>query len=407
MSRFERITRGVPGTVVALGLVSMLTDLSSEMIYPLIPVFLTTTLGAGPLALGVIEGVAESTAAILKVVSGWWTDVVKRRKPFIFAGYGIAGAVRPLLAFATTWPFVLGIRFIDRVGKGIRTAPRDALIADVTPVESRGAAFGVHRSMDHFGAVLGPIIAAILLALGLGLRQVFFLAIIPAVIVMFVIARLVQEPEQTEPITTSGRAVFLRGGDLGSGYWRLMAAIVVFTLGNSADAFLILRLSDAGVSVIWIAILWSMFSLVKMGSNLVGGRLSDRVGRKPLILVGWTFYAAIYLAMGISTSTPVLIALFLVYGLYFGVTEPVERAWVAGLAPSDLRGSAFGYYNGAVGIGALPASIIFGGIWAAFGPAAAFVFGASMAAIAVLILLRVPETRPDERSQPEGAARQT
>jgi len=173
-----------------------------------------------------------------------------------------------------------------------------------------------------------------------------------------------------------------------------MAAVVMFTLGNSADAFLLLRLSDQGVSVVWIAILWSMFSLVKMASNLVGGRLSDRVGRKPLVLAGWIFYAVIYLSMGVASSTPILIALFLAYGLYFGLTEPVERAWVASLAPSDLRGSAFGYYNGAVGIGALPASVVFGGIWALFGPTAAFAFGASMAAIAVLILFRVPETQP-------------
>ena len=394
MSRFKRVTKGVPRTVIALGLVSMFTDLSSEMIYPLIPVFLTTVLGAGALALGVIEGVAESTAAVLKIVSGWWTDSVKRRKPFILAGYGIAGAVRPLIAFATTWPLVVGIRFVDRVGKGIRTAPRDALIADVTPVASRGAAYGVHRSLDHFGAVLGPLVAAALLWVGLGLRSVFLLAAIPAIIVIFVIARMVKEPAQTGPITTTGRSVFSRGGELGANYWTLMAAVAVFTLGNSADAFLLLRLSDAGVSAMWIALLWSLFSLVKMGSNLVGGRLSDRLGRKPLVLVGWVFYAAIYLSMAIASSTAILIGLFLAYGLYFGATEPVERAWVAGLAPADLRGSAFGYYNGAIGIGALPASIVFGGIWAVFGHAAAFTFGAVMAAIAVLILLRVPERRP-------------
>jgi len=394
VKRLKKITRGVPPTVIALGLVSMFTDLSSEMIYPLIPVFLTTTLGAGALALGIIEGVAESTAAILKVVSGWWTDTVKRRKPFIFAGYGIAGAVRPLMAFVFAWPWVVVIRFVDRVGKGIRTAPRDALIADVTPEEHRGAAYGVHRSLDHFGAVLGPLVAAALLAIGFGLRSVFFLAIIPAVIVIFVIAKLVKEPEQATTITTTGRSVFSRGGDLGKNYWVLMAAVVMFTLGNSADAFLLLRLSDEGVSIVWIAILWSLFSLVKMVSNLVGGRLSDRLGRKRLVLTGWIFYAVIYLAMGVASSTPILIALFLAYGLYFGLTEPVERAWVASLAPSDLRGSAFGYYNGAIGIGALPASIVFGGIWAAFGPTAAFAFGASMAAIAALILFRVPETRP-------------
>ncbi len=393
MRTFDRITKGVPATVVGLGLVSMFTDLSSEMIYPLIPVFLTTELGAGALALGIIEGVAESTAAILKVVSGWWTDSVKKRKPFIYFGYGVAGAVRPLIAFAISWPFVLLIRFIDRVGKGVRTAPRDALISDVTPEESRGAAYGVHRSLDHFGAVLGPLVAAALLWMGLGLRWVFFLAVIPAIVVIFVIARMVKEPEHTEADTGSRPPVIARAGDLGGGFWLLIAAVGIFTLGNSADAFLLLRLSDAGVSTVWIALLWALFSLVKMGSNLIGGRMSDRVGRKPMVLMGWVFYAVVYLLMGFTTSTAFLIVLFLAYGLYFGMTEPVERAWVASLAPADLRGSAFGYYNGAIGIGALPASIVFGGIWAAFGPAAAFTFGAVMAGIAVLVLLRVPEVR--------------
>jgi MFS family permease len=392
--RFERITKGVPRTVIALGVVSMFTDLSSEMIYPLIPVFLTTVLGAGALALGVIEGIAESTAAVLKVVSGMWTDKVERRKPFIFAGYGIAGAVRPLIAFATAWPFVVVIRFIDRVGKGVRTAPRDALIADVTPLDSRGAAYGVHRSLDHFGAVLGPLVAAILLWIGFGLRSIFFLAIIPAIIVIVVIARFVREPDHEVATPDESRSVLARGGELGSSYWTLMVAVIVFSLGNSADAFLLLRLTDVGVSAMWIAILWSLFSLVKMGSNLVGGRLSDRVGRKPLVLIGWALYALIYLGMGIATATPVLIALFLAYGLYFGVTEPVERAWVANLALPDLRGTAFGYYNGAVGIAALPASVVFGGIWAAFGPGPAFAFGATLAAVAAVILLRVPEQRP-------------
>ena len=387
MNRFRAITNGVPRTVIALGFVSMFTDLSSEMIYPLIPVFLTSVLGAGALALGVIEGIAESTAAVLKVVSGWWTDRARRRKPFVLAGYGIAGAIRPLIAFATTWLFVVVVRFVDRVGKGIRTAPRDALIADVTAPENRGAAYGLHRALDHFGAVLGPLVAAALLAVGIGLRGVFFLASIPAVIVIFVIVRFVREP--SEPAAATSHTLAPRS-ELGSGFWWLMAAVVVFTLGNSADAFLLLRLDDAGVSPVWIAVLWSAFSLVKMGSNLVGGRMSDVVGAKPLVLAGWLLYAAIYFAMGVTTSTTLLILLFLAYGLYFGVTEPVERSWVARLAPAHLRGSAFGYYNGAIGIAALPASIVFGGLWAAFGPEAAFTFGAVLALVASLILIKAP-----------------
>ena len=392
MRFLSRLRKGVPGTVVALGFVSLFTDFASEMIYPLVPAFLTDVLGAGALALGVIEGVAESTASILKVVSGWWTDRAAKRKPFVFAGYGIAGVVRPLMAFATTWVAVVLIRFVDRVGKGIRTSPRDALIADVTPAKSRGAAYGLHRSLDHFGAVIGPLAAALLLWLGLSLRQVFFLAVIPAFAVIGIIARFVREPER-KPTTARPSPVLRRWRDFGPGFWRLIAAVFIFTLGNSADAFLLLRLIDAGVSLVWVAVLWSLFSLVKMGANLIGGRLSDSVGRRQLVLAGWAVYALVYLGMAVASATISLIGLFLVYGIYFGFTEPVERAWVADLAPSDLRGSGFGYYNGAIGIGALPANLIFGGIWAAFGPEPAFLFGAALAGLAALVLVGTPERR--------------
>jgi len=394
------LRKGVPGTVVALGFVSLFTDFASEMIYPLVPAFLTDVLGVGALALGVIEGVAESTASILKVVSGWWTDRAAKRKPFVFAGYGIAGAVRPLMAFATSWVFVVLIRLVDRVGKGIRTAPRDALIADVTPSEHRGAAFGVHRSLDHFGAVIGPLAAALLLWLGLTLRQVFFVAIIPAIAVIAIIARFVTEPPRSPAATADPIPVSRRWRDFGPGFWRLMAAVFIFTLGNSADAFLLLRLTHAGVSLVWVAALWSVFSFVKMGANLVGGRLSDGVGRKRLVLAGWAVYALVYLGMALTSEVALLMGLLLVYGIHFGLTEPVERAWVADLAPVDLRGSAFGYYNGAIGIGALPANLLFGGIWAGFGPKPAFLFGAALAGLAAVVLIAAPEHRSSAQRQP-------
>ncbi|MCJ7725604.1 MAG: MFS transporter [Acidimicrobiia bacterium] len=393
------LRKGVPGTVVALGFASLFTDFASEMIYPLVPAFLTDVLGVGALALGVIEGIAESTASILKIVSGWWTDRTARRKPFVFAGYGIAGAVRPLIGLATSWVAVVAIRFIDRVGKGIRTAPRDALIADATPPESRGAAYGVHRSMDHFGAVIGPLAAALLIWLGLTLRQVFLAAFVPAVFVIVIIARFVREPGRDPNGTAGPRPVLRRWRDFGPGFWRLMAAVFIFTLGNSADAFLLLRLFEASVSLVWVAVLWSLFSLVKMAANLAGGRLSDRVGRKWLVLAGWTVYAAVYLGMALTSDIALLIALFLVYGIHFGFTEPVERAWVADLAPADLRGSGFGYYNGAIGIGALPANLLFGGIWAAFGPRPAFLMGAAFAGVAAIVLLGAPERRDSGAGQ--------
>jgi len=389
-----RTAKSIPRTVVALGVVSLLTDMSSEMIYPLIPVFLVGTLGAGAAVLGVIEGVAESSAALLKVVSGWWTDRVARRKPFILAGYGLAGAVRPLIGFATAWPQVAAIRFADRVGKGIRTSPRDALIADVTPPERLGASYGLHRAMDNAGALLGPLIAAALLAVGVAIRSVFLLALIPAIAVVIVVVKWVREPAGRHSPVGPRPSVLSHGKELGSGYWWLLAAILVFTLGNSTDAFLLLRLNDAGVSPAWIAVLWALLSGMKMVFALVIGPVSDRVGRKRMQVAGWALYAAIYLAMAVVSSTGAVIALFVAYGAYFGFTEPVERAWVAGLAPESLRGSAFGYYNAAIGIGALPASVIFGAVWALVSPAAAFMLGASLAAIAAVMLLRVPETRP-------------
>lgn len=389
----QRIRRRVPTTVFALGVVSFFTDMSSEMIYPLIPVFLVGHLGAGAAALGIIEGLAESAAALLKVVSGWWTDRVKKRKPFLLVGYGIAGAVRPLIGLATSWVQVGAIRFTDRVGKGIRTAPRDALIADVTHDDRRGTAYGLQRAMDSAGALVGPLIAAALLAIGVAVRSVFLLAVIPAIIVIVVIVTWVKEPEHEEHPIGPRTSIWSHGRELGSGYWWLLASIMVFTLGNSTDAFLLLRLNDAGVSVAWIAVLWALLSGMKMVFALIAGPMSDRLGRKRLQIAGWTLYALVYLGMALVSSTAAAIGLFVVYGAYFGLTEPVERAWVAGLAPERLRGSAFGYYNAAIGIGALPASVVFGAIWVLSSPAAAFTFGAVLAAIAVMMLLRVPEQR--------------
>jgi MFS family permease len=241
--------------------------------------------------------------------------------------------------------------------------------------------------------VIGPLAAALLLWLGLSLRQVFFLAVVPGIVVVGIIGRFVKEPARTPTSSADSTPILRRWRDFGPGFWRLIGAVLIFTLGNSADAFLLLRFVDVGVSLIWVAVFWSLFSLVKMGANLAGGRLSDSVGRKRLVLAGWAVYALVYLGMALTSAIAPLVGLFFVYGIYFGLTEPVERAWVADLAPADLRGSGFGYYNGAIGIGALPANIAFGGIWAAFGPEAAFLFGASLAGLAALVLLGVPGQR--------------
>lgn len=383
--------KNLPRAVIILAIVSFFTDLSSEMIYPLLPVFLSSVLGAGALALGLIEGIAESTAALFKVVSGIWTDKVRKRKPFIVAGYGIAGMVRPLIGLATGWPFVLAMRFIDRIGKGLRTSPRDALIADVTDPAQRGLAFGFHRSTDHAGAVLGPLVAAALLGIGsFSLQHVFLLAFIPAVLVVVILVLGIKEVQPSDQ--AAARPFALKGSwrNLGGKFKVLLLAILVFTLGNSTDAFLILRLSNVGVPAAWIAILWSAHHVVKMVATLFGGRLTDRVGPRFMVISGWLVYAAVYLAFAFVDSPRLLIGIFMAYGIYFGFAEPSERVWVAELVPAHLRGTAFGYFHGVVGLGALPASLIFGALWHTFGAYVAFITGAALAAFASTLLLLIP-----------------
>jgi MFS family permease len=382
----------LPATVVALGVVSLLTDLSSEMIYPLLPLFLTTILGAGPQALGLIEGLAESTASLVKVASGAWSDRVRRRKPMVILGYSLAGAVRPLIGLASAWPTVALLRLADRVGKGLRTSPRDALIADETPATQRGEAFGLQRALDHLGAVAGPLVAAALLTLaGLSLRAVFVLALVPAVAVVAVLLAWVRESPRRRPAAPVRLAGAWR--ELGRPVHLVLAAVLLFTLGNSTDAFLLLRLSDAGVSPAGVAVAWSGFHVVKTVSAYLGGRGSDRLGRRPMLIAGWAYYAGVYLTFALVTSRAAVLATFLAYGLYYGLTEPVERAWVADLVPVHLRGTAFGLYHGAIGIAALPASVLFGFLWQRVGPAAAFGTGAALAGAASLLLLAVPTRR--------------
>jgi MFS family permease len=379
----------LPRTVLALGAVSLLTDLSSEMIYPLLPVFLAGVLGAGPAALGVIEGLAESTASLLKIASGYWTDRSGRRKPLVLFGYSVSGLCRPLIGLAPSWPWVLGLRFGDRVGKGLRTSPRDALIADSVDPDERGAAFGFHRSMDHAGAVLGPLVAAGLLALGLSLRQVFLLAAVPAAAVVVAIIAAVPDPRPLAPAREPGRGI--QGTSLSPGFKRLLAAVVLFTLGNSTDAFLLLRLAQAGLGASTVALLWSAHHVVKMAATYLGGRASDRLGRRLPLLAGWVYYAATYAGFAWAPTAGWTVALFLAYGVYYGLTEPVERAWAADLAPAGLRGRAYGLYHGAVGLAALPASLLFGFLWNAFGAPTAFLTGAGLALAAALCLAAVPE----------------
>ena len=376
----------LPRTVVALGVVSLFADLSSEMVYPLLPLFLSSVLGAGALALGLIEGVAESTASLVKLLSGRWSDRLARRKPLVVGGYSLAGLARPLIGLAGSWPAVLLLRFVDRVGKGLRSSPRDALLTDATPSELRGTAFGLHRAMDHAGAVLGPLAAAALLALpGMDLRRLFFWTLVPSLAVVTTLVLAVRE----KPRSAAELAAASDGARQGS--WvprpvrRLLTAVLVFTLGNSSDAFLLLRLGQAGLGASAIAALWSAHHVVKMAGTALGGRLADRLGRRPLVLAGWGVYVAAYLGFAWAESSWALITIFLFYGLALGSAEPAEKAWVADLAPAEERGAAFGAYHAAVGVAALPASLLFGALWQLAGPSAAFSVGAALALVAALL----------------------
>jgi len=410
-----RLRLGLPRGVWLLGWVSFFTDMSSEIVYPLLPLFLTQALGAGAMSLGVIEGVADAASSGLKVLSGWLSDRWRSPKKLVLAGYGLASVVRPLIGLATSWPQVLAIRFTDRIGKGIRGAPRDAMLADFASAGTRGRVFGFHRAMDHAGAVTGPLIASVFLYFYPGdYRTLFALTIVPGVIVMLFILRVPEhgrrnpaepnlaepnlaEPNLAEPTLAEPNLTEPHGTlwTLGEPFWKSLSVIFLFSLGNASDAFLLLRLSELGVAVFWIPLLWSALHVVKVGSSLVGGAMSDRFGRRRLIAAGWLIYALVYAGFGTFDTPAIVIAIFLTYGLYFGLTEGVEKAWVADMAPVTARGTAFGIYNAALGIGSLAASLLFGLIWTRVSPPAAFLTGAALAvaASALLYWLTPPGTQ--------------
>ena len=404
-------TRWMPArNVLALAAVSFLTDASSEIIAPLLPLFLVGTLGATVSMVGVIEGGAEAVASLLKLASGWWSDRVSRRKPLIVAGYTIASLVRPLVAMAQSASQVLAIRLVDRVGKGIRGAPRDALLAASTPREFRGRAFGFHRAADHAGAVVGPLIAlACLQWLGMPVRHVFWVAAIPGALAVLVAIAFVREqrdhvvavpvasvpvasvPVASVPVIPASSAVVR----LPRSFWVTMLPILIFTLGNSTDAFLLLRASQLGVPTALIPLVWVLLHVVKSASSTPAGAWSDRVGRRPLIVAGWVLYAAVYAGFSLATESWHAWALFGVYGAVFGLTEGTEKALVADLVPAIRRGTAFGWYQAIVGVAALPASIVFGVVWDAYGSPTAFGMGSALAVVAAGIMSLMVLTPPE------------
>jgi MFS family permease len=384
--------RGILGfsrTVFMLGLVSLCNDLASEMIYPLLPIYLTS-LGASVWFIGLVEGTAETTASVLKLFSGWIADRLGHKRLLTVAGYAFSNAVRPLIGLAASGWQVLALRFADRVGKGIRTSPRDALIADNTAPAELGRAFGFSRAMDHGGAMAGSLAAFLLLTYaGAGLSAIFLLSAIPGVLVAVLVLAGVGTSREPVLQATGSPALSLR--PFSRRFKAFLLVLAVFALGNSSDAFLLLRAKELGVSVASIPLLWIVFHAVKSFSSTPGGVLSDRFGRPRIVAAGWVVYALVYLGFSAASTALHAWVLFAVYGLYFGLTEGVERAFVADLVLAELRGTAFGVYHLVLGLVALPSSLLAGFLWKQYSSTVALGTGAALAFAAALLLPRLKD----------------
>ncbi|MFA5399571.1 MAG: MFS transporter [Dehalococcoidia bacterium] len=404
----DRKIFGLNPNIFWLGAVSFLTDVSSELIFTLMPLFLANILQTGTIIIGLVEGVAESTASLLKVASGWLSDKIGNRKELSFIGYALSTLAKPFMLIAGSWGPVMAIKFTDRFGKGIRTAPRDAMVGDSCDESERGKAFGFHRAMDTSGAALGLVIAAAVIFLVQGevlslqadaYRWLVILGVIPAFIALFFFLFIHEPPKQSCAVSESGLAGVSSAEPPATtaftGRFKLFLIICfIFTLGNSSDAFLILRAQNLGNNVLYIVLMLIVFNAVYALVSMPAGILSDKLGRKKIIAVGWTIFALVYLGFALFDVEWTAWVLWAMYGVYYGLAEGVARALVCDLVPEDRRGTAFGAYHGVVGITLLPASLIAGWLWQAVSPAAPFYFGAAMAVIAVIGLMVFIREKP-------------
>jgi len=391
---------GFDRNVTIAGLVSFCMDLSSEMIYPLVPLFLANTLGVNKSVIGLIEGLAESTASLLKVFSGWLSDRLGNRKWLMAAGYGISTLSRPIIALATGWHHVMGSRFMDRFGKGVRTAPRDAIIAESTDRGALGKAFGFHRAMDTMGAVLGPALAFLLLAwFANDYRKLFWLSMIPGIVAVLLIVFFITEKKKAPAARAARPKLTLAHFDWRFRFFVLIAAL--FAAGNSSDVFLLLRAQQQGIAPVTIPIVYLVFNLVYSLSAVPAGMAADRFGRKRVILLGFVLFAALYYGFAVAASATAIWVLFGVYGLFMGLTEGVQKAFLTTIIPADFKATAFGVFNMAVGVAMLPASLIGGWLWDHVSPAATFYFGAGTASVSAMlfaVLMFVMGRTPPARS---------
>ena len=375
-------------TVRALGWVSLFTDFASKMVYPITPIFLTSVLGAPVWSVGVIEGIAESTASLLKLYSGWLSDRVGRRKPFAVAGYGLGALSKLWLAVSASWVAVLGARLVDRVGKGLRAAPRDVLIAENCAPNQRGQAFGLHHSLETVGEVLGPLLGFLLLRQFVGdYRRVFAIAFLPALLGVFVLLKFVREPRRSDTNQLSLPQFTSRG--LSPAYRQFLLVVGLFSLGNSSDAFLLLRSQSLGLTGEQLLLLYAIFNLVETCLGFAAGRLSDRIGRRPLLVMGYGVFALVYLGFALAQSAEMVWRLFMFYGLYSTLTRGVQKAFVADLVHPERRGAEVGTFYMLVGLATLPASLIAGWLYTQVSVAAPFYFSVTTTIIAIGLLINL------------------
>jgi MFS family permease len=376
--------RALPGMVVVIGLVSLFNEIASQIVTPLIPILLVTVLGAGPVALGIVEGVADAVACFLRLWSGRLSDALgAKRKGLMLIGYAVANAAKPLIALAVSWWIVAALRTADRVGKGLRSAPRDALVADITPNEIRGRAYGVQRALDRTGAVGGSLIAAAVLAWsGIGITEVILLSAIPGLIAVLLIVFFIRDPAPAEPVHAPQVKVELRWAELSPELRRFFPVLAVFGLARASETFILLRGHELGMSVVELLLMWATLNLVQSGSALVGGRIADRTGAFFMVCFSWTAFGATFMLLALASSASFLWGAALVYGSLSAMGEGVERSLVAGFAGARQRGTSFGWYNMTLGLAAIPSGVLFGTIWLFAGAPWAFLTSAVLALIA-------------------------
>ncbi len=389
MNNGELEKRSLHKRVKVLGFASFFNDSSSEMIYPFLPVFITKYLGAGPAFVGLIEGVAESISSFLKLFSGWLSDRVKGRKVLVSIGYSLPAISRPLISFVNSWIPLFVLRIIDRFGKGVRTSPRDAIIADSVDENSRGRAFGFQRAMDNLGAVVGPVISFLLLKFFVNdIRKVFFLSIIPSIFVLILVTFVLKDVKGRK---LENKRIILSLKNLPSSFKIYLLSLLIFTLGNSSDSFLFLKASETKIPLEYLPLLWVGHNTVKAVLSYPLGRLSDKIGRRKIIIFGWLIYSFIYAGFAYSNHPFLILLLFIIYGSVFGITEGAERAYVADIAPSEHKGTSYGLFHFIQGLALFPASLITGIIWQIFGSKFAFLYGAFMALFASIVIFNVKE----------------